>query len=470
MLFPSEVFMWVFLPVVLTIYYLFRKNIAIKNIVLLISSLYFYAWGEPVYVFLMIFVIIVNYFAGISISRLIGKEKKSAARVVLIAASVCNLSILAWYKYSSFSVLQINRFFKSNITVPQVALPIGISFFTFQALSYIIDVYRKNATAQVNPLYVGLYISFFPQLIAGPIVRYSVVENQITNRKESLELFSEGVIRFLTGLIKKVIIANNMAIVADMAFKYVINREFTGSTVFAWLGAISYTLQIFYDFSGYSDMAIGLGKMFGFEFEENFNYPYIASSVTDFWRRWHISLSTWFRDYVYIPLGGNRVKPFRHVINLFVVWLLTGIWHGANFTFVAWGLLYFIVLVAEKYTGLDKVKKWWGHIYTLLIICVAWVIFRANNLGDAAAYLKGMFTWRNIPEFNAATFAYLKQFVLYYVLAVAGSIPVNKWIRDKLGKQLIFEYIYGALIAVASIIAMTYIVNNAYSPFIYYNF
>ncbi len=469
MLFPSEEFLWVFLPVVLILYYgVFRRSTLLKNIFLLIASLYFYAWGEPEYVFLMLIVILINYFAGLTMD--IFDDSPLLCRIVLALGIILDLAVLAYYKYSNFTVLQLNRFLHTDIPVPEIALPIGISFFTFQAISYVVDVYRKKANAETNPLYVGLYISFFPQLIAGPIVRYSTIAEQIRERKESFELFGRGVERFLRGLVKKVIIANNMAIVADAAFELIGADRYMGSVSMAWLGAISYTLQIFFDFSAYSDMAIGLGKMFGFEFNENFNYPYVAASVTGFWRRWHISLSSWFRDYVYIPMGGNRVRKGRLVFNLFIVWLLTGIWHGANWTFMVWGLFYFVILLIEKFTGLSKNEKWWGHIYTLVAVCLAWVIFRADNLGDAITYIKGMFFVEADCAADLSTWAYIKQNLVYYIIAVLGSLPILPKLEEKYRDSKVWNIGYALILILASAVTVTYIVNKAYSPFIYFNF
>ncbi len=469
MLFPSEEFLWVFLPVVLILYYgVFRRSTLLKNIFLLIASLYFYAWGEPEYVFLMLIVILINYFAGLTMD--IFDDSPLLCRIVLALGIILDLAVLAYYKYSNFTVLQLNRFLHTDIPVPEIALPIGISFFTFQAISYVVDVYRKKANAETNPLYVGLYISFFPQLIAGPIVRYSTIAEQIRERKESFELFGRGVERFLRGLVKKVIIANNMAIVADAAFELIGADRYMGSVSMAWLGAISYTLQIFFDFSAYSDMAIGLGKMFGFEFNENFNYPYVAASVTGFWRRWHISLSSWFRDYVYIPMGGNRVRKGRLVFNLFIVWLLTGIWHGANWTFMVWGLFYFVILLIEKFTGLSKNEKWWGHIYTLVAVCLAWVIFRADNLGDAITYIKGMFFVGADCAADLSTWAYIKQNLVYYIIAVLGSLPILPKLEEKYRDSKVWNIGYALILILASAVTVTYIVNKAYSPFIYFNF
>lgn len=469
MLFPSEVFLFVFLPVVLVIYYgLLRKNMALKNTFLLLASLFFYAWGEPKYVFLMIATILFNWFYGILIDKV--RDRKIPVRVILCLMVFTNVGILGWYKYSGFAVSQVNRFLHTNLTVPEVVLPIGISFFTFQAMSYAIDVYRGNGKVQKNPLQVGLYVSLFPQLIAGPIVRYETVAEQIEHRVENWADFSAGVTRFCVGLGKKVLIANNMAVVADAAFNLIINDEFQASMGMAWLGAISYTLQIFFDFSGYSDMAIGLGRMFGFHFEENFNYPYISKTVSEFWRRWHISLQTWFRDYVYFPLGGSRVSKPRMILNLLIVWGLTGIWHGANWTFIAWGLLYFVILTFEKLSGLSRKNYWWGHIYTMVLVIIGWVIFRAINLGDAILYIKAMFGIGAKGIIDKAVFAYIAQNWIYYVFALIGCAPIMPWIDKKLANNKVWQIVYAVGIVVILVVSVSFISNNAYNPFIYFNF
>lgn len=469
MLFPSEVFLFVFLPIVLVIYYgLLRKSVRLKNIFLLLVSLFFYAWGEPTYVFLMIGTILINYSFGVLVNHF--KDNSTVSKVLMTFMVICNLSILGWFKYSEFVVLQINRFLHTQIPVPDVALPIGISFFTFQAMSYVIDVYRGNGKVQKNPLQVGLYISLFPQLIAGPIVRYETVAEQMEHRVENREDFMSGVTRFCIGLGKKVLIANNMAVVADAAFNLLINGAFQSSTAMAWLGAISYSLQIFFDFSGYSDMAIGLGMMFGFKFEENFKYPYISANVSEFWRRWHISLGSWFRDYVYIPLGGSRVSKKRLVFNLFVVWSLTGIWHGANWTFIAWGLMYFVLLTVEKLTGLAKKNTWWSHLYTLLFVVIGWVIFKSTGLGAAVTYIKAMFGIGSTGFTDKAVGAYLAQNWIFYVFALIGCVPIIPLIDAKLKNNKVWNIIYTVAIAAILIVSTSYIMNNAYNPFIYFNF
>lgn len=469
MLFPSEVFLFVFLPVVLAVYYLFlRKTKRLKNIFLLIASLFFYAWGEPVHVFLMIGVILANWLYGILADYF--RERKTAARLILFLMVLTDIGVLGWFKYSGFVVENINRFLRLSLPVPRVALPIGISFFTFQAMSYVIDVYRGKGKVQKNPLQVGLFISLFPQLIAGPIVRYETIADQIENRKENLSDFSAGVTRFCIGLGKKVLIANHMATVADAAFDLLFAGQFQSSVAMAWLGAISYTFQIFFDFSGYSDMAIGLGKMFGFHFEENFRYPYLATTVSDFWRRWHISLQTWFRDYVYFPLGGSRVSKGRMVRNLFIVWTLTGIWHGAWWTFIAWGLLYFVLLTFEKLTGLNKKQFWFGHIYTMFFVILGWVLFRAPNLGSAFVYMKAMFGIGAKGVMSSTALAYVAQNWMYYVMAVLGCFPLLTTMDKKFGKSRIWNAAYTIGVLVVLIVSVSFICNNAYNPFIYFNF
>jgi alginate O-acetyltransferase complex protein AlgI len=469
MLFPSEVFLFVFLPTVLVVYYVFlRKTKALKNIFLLVASLFFYAWGEPTYVFLMIGSILFNWLFGILVDRF--RDKTVVAKLCIFFMVLGNIAMLGWFKYSEFVVLQINRFLHTDIPVPEVALPIGISFFTFQAMSYVIDVYRKKGKVQYNPLQVGLYVSLFPQLIAGPIVRYETVAEQIEHRVENFKDFSAGVTRFCIGLGKKVLIANNMAVVADAAFDLIINNEFQASMGMAWLGAIAYTFQIFFDFSGYSDMAIGLGQMFGFHFEENFNYPYISSTVTEFWRRWHISMQTWFRDYVYIPLGGSRVSKPRLIFNIFVVWLCTGIWHGANWTFIAWGLMYFVILTFERLTGLSKKNHWWGHIYTMVLVIIGWVIFRSTGMGAAFLYIKAMFGIGAKGICDKAVWAYIAQNWIYFVFAIIGCAPIVPAIDKKLRENKAWNFLYTVGIVVILVVSVSFISNNAYNPFIYFNF
>lgn len=470
MLFASTVFIFAFLPVVLILYYLPLKRTRLgQNILLLVSSLLFYAWGEPKYVLIMIGSILVNYLLGLLIDKF--RNSKLWSRVILTITAVANLSVLFVFKYLVFAIKNINSLADLSLTVPNITLPIGISFFTFQAMSYVIDVYREKGEAQKNPMNVGLYISFFPQLIAGPIVRYETVAYQIKHRKETFDNFSTGVVRFIIGLSKKVLLANTMAVIADLSFDMP-NKELT--VVMAWLGAIAYTFQIFFDFSGYSDMAIGLGKMFGFDFLENFDYPYISRSVSEFWRRWHMSLGTWFRDYVYFPLGGSRVKSkARLVFNLFVVWALTGIWHGANWTFLCWGIMYFVLLTIEKLIGWEKkhpdkfnILK---HIYTLFFVIMGWVLFRADSLTDAANYIATMFG--NGQLVDNTTVYYAINYVVYFIIAILVSTPIFKIISKKVnGKNPAIMVLSTLGLFALMVVSVSYIVKGAYNPFIYFNF
>lgn len=386
MLFSSIVFLFTFLPVILILYYLVPRRL--KNAVLLLCSLVFYAWGEPVYIFLMIFSIIFNYISGLDIAR--NLKNRRAARGSLIFNLIVNLGILGFFKYEGFLLDSLNRVLPVDIPYRELALPIGISFYTFQILSYIIDVYRQNVKAQKNFMDFALYVTMFPQLIAGPIVRYSDIEKQLHSRQESFRKFGDGAMFFIRGLAKKVLLANTIG----MVFTEVTSLDPGKMSVLsAWLGCAAYTFQIYFDFSGYSDMAIGLGKMFGFEFLKNFDYPYISRSITEFWRRWHISLSTFFRDYVYIPLGGNRKGPVRTIINLFVVWFLTGMWHGASWNYILWGLYFFVFLVIEKNWLLKKfqhIPHFVSHIYALVVIYFGWVLFKFEDLAGVGITLKGM--------------------------------------------------------------------------------
>ena len=468
MLFSSSTFLFVFLPLVIMFYYsFFRHSRRLQNIFLFLVSLFFYAWGEPSFVFVMIGSIIVNYAFGLIVD--IYRTDKVKSKIILGVSVTFNIILLFIFKYLSFVIENINSIFQLFLeTGKNITLPLGISFFTFQAMSYVIDVYRGNEV-QKNPLNVGLYIAFFPQLIAGPIVRYETVAYQINHRKETFTLFSDGVVRFITGLGKKVLIANTMAVVADNVFN---SNLQTVSLAFAWLGAIAYTLQIFFDFSGYSDMAIGLGKMFGFEFPENFDYPYISTSITEFWRRWHISLGTWFRDYVYFPLGGSRVKgKFRLIRNLFVVWFLTGVWHGANWTFILWGLVYFVLLTFEKLTGLHKSKKLLPlkYIYTMFFVVLGWVLFRADNLTQAYQYITAMFGSSGIWIDNNALF-FLKENFVYFIVAILASTPVIKHLTEKSEKSGIAAFFLIILFLLILLCSVAYIVKGTYNPFIYFNF
>jgi alginate O-acetyltransferase complex protein AlgI len=470
MLFSSTVFIFMFLPFVLFVYYiLLRKKRDLQNMFLLIASLTFYAWGEPWFVFIMIISILVNWYFGLLVDKY--RDIKTKARLIITVMIIFNLAVIFVFKYLMFTLKNINFLFNASISIPNIILPIGISFFTFQAISYVIDVYRKQGEAQKKPLNVGLYISFFPQLIAGPIVRYETIADQILNRKESFEDFSEGVTRFICGLGKKVLLANTLAIVADKAFSLPANEL---SVAFAWLGAMAYTFQIYFDFSGYSDMAIGLGKMFGFHFLENFNHPYISKSISEFWRRWHISLGSCFRDYLYFPLGGSRVSTkSRLIFNLFVVWFCTGLWHGANYTFIAWGLLYFIFITIEKITGFEKkftklnVLK---HLYTLLLVILGWVIFRADTMTEAMGFIRTMFGLSGNLIFDSTAYYYFTENIYFYLFAIIFSMPAGNWIIGRLHRSKLIAAIQPAVFIGIFLIAVSYIVKGSYNPFIYFNF
>ncbi|MEG2097145.1 MAG: MBOAT family O-acyltransferase [Pseudoflavonifractor sp.] len=475
MLFSSSVFLFVFLPLMLLGYYLpFRGHRQGQNGLLLAASLLFYAWGEPWFVLVMIGSILANYGFG----RWVGaaQSRGKSARRAVTAAVLFNLAILFVFKYLVFTLTTLNRL-GLQCMVPVIELPIGISFFTFQALSYVLDVARGRAAVQRSPFKVGLYVSLFPQLIAGPIVKYETVAEEIDGRQETWADFSSGVCRFLVGLSKKVLLSNSLALVADRAFGM---GGPSLSVPFAWLGAICYTLQIYYDFSGYSDMAIGLGRMFGFHFLENFNYPYCARSITEFWRRWHISLSTWFRDYVYFPLGGSRSESRLKIIrNLFVVWLLTGLWHGANWTFLAWGLFYFLLLVGEKFLHLGRgwpVFFRWG--FTFLCVNFGWVLFRADSLRAAGQYGKAMLGLYGNFRWDALSSLYLGENWAVLLAAIFFAAPTAGWLSARLyrlkigGHSLrpLLDLGYAALLILLFLISACYIIKGTYNPFIYFNF
>ncbi len=466
MQFSSAVFLMLFLPVVMLLYFAAGKeHRTYRNAVLLLASLFFYAWGEPVFVFVMLASILVNYGLAIFISKS-GTHKKT-----VLTLSVCfNLGIFFIFKYLTFVLKNISVFI--DVPMIEIALPIGISFYTFQIMSYIFDVYYGATPVQHNIMSLTLYITMFPQLVAGPIVRYSTIAHEIETRNESFDDFAAGVLRFVIGLSKKVLVADFLAGIVEKIFERAQFGEIPMLT--AWIGAIAYTLEIYFDFSGYSDMAIGLGLCFGFHFLENFNYPYIARSVTEFWKRWHISLTSFFRDYIYIPLGGNRVSHRRHVWNLFVVWLLTGIWHGASWNFIVWGLVYFAIQTLEKYTGLAKrLPRILGHIYTLLVVIILWVLFKANTLTDAVAYLQCMF----LPVagfWDANTLLFAKSGAFVISAGIIGCVPVWKTLRVRFCKtkeRIIIWEVFSSLIAVILLgCCLLLVINGSYSPFIYFSF
>lgn len=461
MVFSSTEFLFLFLPALIVIYYLpcFRNRIW-RNTILLIFSVGFYAWGEPVFVFVMLLSILIHWAIGMAIAR-----SASGKKAWLSAAVVFDVLLLAIFKYAAFLSENIALLLKDDKLAWSIALPIGISFFTFQMMSYVFDVYYGKSPAQKNPLYVGLYIILFPQLIAGPIVRYNQIEAEIQNREDSLQDVLAGTERFIYGLGKKVLLANYVGLTADSIFAAV---ERSAAT--AWLGAIAYTLQIYFDFSGYSDMAIGLGRMFGFHFPENFNYPYIADSVTEFWRRWHISLSTWFRDYVYIPLGGNRVGKRRWVWNMLAVWALTGIWHGANWTFLCWGLLYFALLISERLAGFHKKLGRFSRVYTMLAVILAWVIFRADTLSAGAKYISNMVGVHCNGFVDEAFFDLLQNSFTVLVLSIFLAYPLYPKIMNYLPSENAKSGVKAALCLAIFALSVIQIVASTYNPFIYFNF
>lgn len=461
MVFSTPIFLFLFLPAVLVLNYIIpKKYIAAKNVVLLIASLFFYAWGEPKNVLLMLLSIAVNYVCGLLLGRFDSDEKKR--KVVLWASVVFNLGLLFFFKYFNFV---------TGGLFPVIKLPIGISFFTFQIMSYTIDVYRRSVEPQKSLLKLALYISLFPQLIAGPIVRYIDVEKQLTYRECTAEKTARGMIRFSMGLAKKVIVSNTVAAICDGIF----GSTNTVPAFTAWVGVICYALQIYFDFSGYSDMAIGMGHMLGFDFLENFNYPYVSCSVQEFWRRWHISLSSWFRDYLYIPLGGNRRGKVRTYINLIIVFACTGLWHGASFSFIVWGLWHGLFLVIERLgfkKVLDKLPKFIGWIYTMLVVLVGWVFFRADTLSAAMKYLGEMFSFSGGVANGMAQFDNLSFIIT--VIAIILCTPVYQFLKGKLektegGKKAAF--VIGAVLATGLfILSVIFLTGLGYNPFIYFRF
>lgn len=466
MLFSSIFFIFTFLPVLMALYFMIPpENMRLRNGVLLLASLIFYSWGEPVYVALMIFSIAFNWYMALVIERKI--NAKDRAKKELVFTIIINLFIMGFFKYFGFLMDSINFVFGIHIKYTALALPIGISFYTFQALSYVFDVYKGTVEGQKNILKFGLYLSLFPQLIAGPIVKYRDVAYQLDNRVCTQQKFGEGASRFIFGLSKKVILANNLgalyATVTGLS-----NDKVTVLTY--WIGIIAYTFQIYFDFSGYSDMAIGLGKMFGFEFLENFNYPYVSRSVTEFWRRWHMSLSTWFREYVYIPLGGNRVSKKRHIVNLLIVWSLTGLWHGAAWNFVLWGTYFGIILVVEKYLIGDYIEKWSNplqHIYTLVIVVISWVFFSRPGL-SAVRYLGVMFGI-GASGFSDGTTLYLaRTSIMMLLISAVCSTPKVIEEFNRISRE---RYLLGAVVLmVLFLLSVSYLVYSSYNPFLYFRF
>lgn len=466
MVFSSTIFLCVYLPLVLLGYYICPKKG--RNLFLLIVSLVFYAWGEPKYVFLMIFSILVNYIFGRLMDKNRGRQKRM--KLMLVLSVVIDLGLLSVFKYTDFIITNVNAIFGSSFDLLNIALPIGISFYTFQAMSYTIDVYRNDVRVQKNLIDFGMYITMFPQLIAGPIVRYADVQDQLAERSVTTADFSEGVMRFVVGLGKKVLLANQMGAVWSEI--YALGGDV--SALMAWTGAIAYTFQIYFDFSGYSDMAIGLGRMFGFKFPENFRYPYQSVSITDFWRRWHITLSTWFKEYLYIPLGGNRCGLARQALNLLIVWSLTGFWHGAGWNFVMWGLYYFVILFIEKLfllKALDKLPKLFRHVYALLLIVIGWVIFASDDVSVLLPYLGSMFG-ANGAIGGMDVYTLLTKAALIVICCVASTELPKKLFLSATGamnEKAAFTIKSVMTIALLAL-SMILLIGDSYNPFLYFRF
>ncbi|MBE6551827.1 MAG: MBOAT family protein [Ruminococcaceae bacterium] len=466
MLFSSVTFLYWFFPIFLILYFAAPKKI--KNSILLFGSLFFYFWGEPIYTLLMFGTTLIGWVCGLLIEKYRGTAISKAA---LLASIIIGLGSLGVFKYSDFFIESLNSLKLFSLKTLGIALPIGISFYTFQILSYTIDLYRGNAAVQKSLINFGAYVSLFPQLIAGPIVRYTDVAEDLEYRTVTLEKISSGAFRFVVGLGKKVLVAN---VLGELCSIYKASDE--KSVLFVWIYAIAYSLHIYFDFSGYSDMAIGLGRIMGFRFIENFNYPYISKSITEFWRRWHISLGTWFRDYVYIPLGGNRAKPARHIFNIFVVWFLTGFWHGAGWTFISWGIYFFIFLILEKYFLQKLFKKLpvvFSHIYTVIVLIFGWILFDAASMTEAFKTIGSMFGAGGLPFANTTTLYYLRSYGVALIAGLFGSLPLLKNLVTKLeGTKFGKAYTILEPVALVFILLMVtaYLIDGSYNPFIYFRF
>lgn len=468
MIFSSVLFMSTFLPLVLGVYFLAPRKY--RNLVLFIASLIFYAWGEPVYVVIMIFSTLVDYTHGILLEKQDDNEK--VRKLLLISSACINLGLLGFFKYSDFLINNLNAIFNLGIQPLKLALPIGISFYTFQTMSYTIDVYLRKVPVQKNIISFGCYVSMFPQLIAGPIVRYIDVVEELNNRKETWDDFVEGVYIFLWGLGKKVLLANAIGSLWDRVLSYYMAGN-AMSVMMYWLGIVAFAFQLYFDFSGYSDMAIGLGRIFGFKFPANFRYPYMSLSVSDFWRRWHMTLGTWFKEYVYIPLGGNRVSKIKWVRNVAVVWFLTGLWHGANWNFIAWGLYFGVLLGFEKLYLNKYLVKWpkvlrWG--YTILAVLISWCLFAIEDLPLALSYIGGLFGLHGAGLIDTNTQYLLTNYGWLLLLLCVASMPVFPYLKEKYGNK---NWLYVARLGLACMIlvaGMAYLVDAGYNPFLYFRF
>ena len=470
MVFSSILFIFFFLPAVLFMYFIVPQRL--KNFVLLFFSLIFYTWGEPVYILIMLFSTVFDYINGLLIEKFYSNQRIKAAKIVLICSVVINLGILGFFKYNNFFIENINALQGVELPLIDIALPIGISFYTFQTLSYTIDVYRREIHAQKNIVSFGAYVTMFPQLVAGPIVQYKDIETQLNLHQVTVSGFSYGINRFIIGLAKKVLLANNIGLLWEQISGGSLSSLPTSE---AWLGAIAFSFQIYFDFSGYSDMAIGLGEMFGFHFKENFNYPYCAKSITEFWRRWHISLGSWFREYVYIPLGGNRQGLKRQLFNILIVWCLTGFWHGASWNFVIWGLYFGVLLIIEKVFLLKRLSRHrlLSHIYTLILVVISWVIFAFDNISNVGLYLKAMFGLNGVGFFSSEASYLLYSNAILWIACAVFSINLSK--RKSLSTETnvgkwVTPVVKTALSAGLFFISVSFLVGDTYNPFLYFRF
>lgn len=475
MIFSSLLFLFIFLPAVLALYFLAPRGL--RNLILFVASLVFYAWGEPVYVVLMIFSTVLDYTCGLCIARYRRLARPVAARVWLLVSMAGNLGLLGFFKYANFFVDNLNHIPGVALSLPAVALPIGISFYTFQTMSYTIDVYRGQVEAQRNIISFGAYVALFPQLIAGPIVQYKTIAQQLMHRRENFDQFSYGIVRFMSGLGKKVLLANNIGYLWGLVSA---GDPAQLPVLTAWLGILAYTFQIYFDFSGYSDMAIGLGNMFGFRFLENFNYPYMSKSITEFWRRWHISLGTWFREYVYIPLGGNRRGLGLQLRNICVVWLLTGLWHGASWNFVVWGVYFGVWLVLEKLfllRWLEKAPAFVGHLYTMLLVTVSWVIFYFDSslggMTKAARYLQTMFGMGAAGFADTQSIYYLLNYILLFLVLIFACTDLPSKLSRRFlehARPWVGTLVQNVCLSGVFLLSVAYLVNSSYNPFLYLRF
>ena len=461
MVFSSIPFLYYFLPAVMAVYFLVPRKL--KNAVLLFFSLLFYGWGEPKLLWLMVGTIVLFYLCGLAIHR---AQKQGWKKTWLTVSVVVSLSLLGLFKYADLFVSSLNSLTGLSIPLLKLALPVGISFYTFQCLSYTIDVYRGNVPSQKNPISFGAYVALFPQLIAGPIVRYVDVARELNSRTHSWDDVALGLRRFLVGLAKKVIIADNFALLMKL-----FRQSGEPSVLFVWMYAIAFTMNIYFDFSGYSDMAIGLGRVFGIRFIENFNYPYMSKSVTEFWRRWHMSLGSWFRDYIYIPMGGNRVPKWRWVLNILTVWMLTGMWHGAAWNFVVWGLMFAVLLLLEKWVpALQKLPNILRRVYVLLAVVISFVLFNAESFAQAGSDLSGMFGFAGLPLVTAETLYYLKSYAVLFVVGFIGATPLVRDTAKRLYRHKIVAILEPAVLILLLLVCTGYLVDGSFSPFLYFRF